>query len=86
MSNKRTISHKVLGVINRFLHLLAYLTFPFHRSIFLHRLRGVKISIIMPEVIIGEGAIIGAGVVLTKNTEQYGIYTGVPAKLIRKRN
>lgn len=34
---------------------------------------------------IGNGAVIGAGSVVTKDIEPYGIYAGVPAKLIRRR-
>lgn len=34
---------------------------------------------------IGTGAVIGAGSVVTKDIEPYGIYVGVPAKMIRKR-
>ncbi len=34
---------------------------------------------------IADGCAIGAGAVVTKDTEPYGIYAGVPAKLIRKR-
>lgn len=34
---------------------------------------------------IGNGAIIGAGSVVTKDIEPYSIYAGCPAKLIRKR-
>ena len=43
---------------------------------------GVKI---LSGVKIGKGAVIGAGAVVTKNLEPYGIYAGVPAKLIRYR-
>ncbi|MDO5789625.1 MAG: hypothetical protein Q4P79_09180 [Fusobacterium sp.] len=39
----------------------------------------------MSGVKIGKGAVIGAGAVVTKNLEPYGIYAGVPAKLIRYR-
>lgn len=42
-------------------------------------------AIIMPGVNIGEGCVIGAGAVVTKNCEPYGVYVGVPAKLIKKR-
>lgn len=42
--------------------------------------------LVMPGVNIKKGSIIGAGAVLTKDTEENGIYGGVPAKLIRKRN
>lgn len=41
--------------------------------------------IIMPGLVIREGSIIAAGAVLTKDTEPYGVYGGVPAKLIKKR-
>jgi len=38
-------------------------------------------AIILPTVThIAEGSIIGAGAVLTKNTEPYGVYTGNPAQ------
>ncbi|UOU96707.1 acyltransferase [Chryseobacterium daecheongense] len=43
-------------------------------------------SIILPSVTkIGEGSIIAAGAVLTKNSEPYGVYAGNPAKLITIR-
>lgn len=42
-------------------------------------------AIILPGVEIGDGSVIGAGSVLTKNIEPYSIVGGVPAKLIRKR-
>lgn len=41
--------------------------------------------VIMPGITIKKGCIIGAGAVLTKDTVEYGIYGGVPAKLISKR-
>ena len=44
--------------------------------------RGV---IILPGVRISKGCIIGAGSVVTKDTEEYSIYGGIPARLIRKR-
>ncbi|MBR6452357.1 MAG: CatB-related O-acetyltransferase [Lachnospiraceae bacterium] len=40
---------------------------------------------IFPGVTIGDGAVVGTGAVVTKDLEPYGIYAGVPAKLIRKR-
>ena len=41
--------------------------------------------IILPGVNIGDGAIIGAGAIVTKNVEPYSIVGGSPAKLIRYR-
>lgn len=42
-------------------------------------------SIILPGVTIGEGAVIGAGAVVTKDVEPYSIVGGVPAKKIGER-
>lgn len=42
--------------------------------------------IVLPGVRIGKGCIIGAGAVVSKDTEPFGIYGGVPASLIRKRS
>lgn len=42
-------------------------------------------SIIMSGVIIGNGCIVAAGSVVTRNLEPYWIYAGIPAKKIRKR-
>jgi maltose O-acetyltransferase len=41
--------------------------------------------VVMPGVTISKGTIIAAGAVVTKDTEPFGIYGGVPAKLIKKR-
>ena len=41
---------------------------------------------VLPKVVIGEGTVIGAGAVVTKNCEDYSLYAGVPAKKIGKRN
>ena len=41
--------------------------------------------IIMPSLNIAKGTILGAGGVLTKNTELNSIYAGVPAKKIKTR-
>jgi len=40
---------------------------------------------ILPGVTINEGCVIGAGSVVTKDTEPFGIYVGVPAKKIKER-
>lgn len=41
-------------------------------------------SIIMPGVTIGDGAVIAAGSVVTKNVEPYTVVGGNPAKVIKK--
>lgn len=43
-------------------------------------------SVILPQVTIGEGAVIAAGSVVTKDVEPYSIYGGIPAKRIGTRN
>jgi maltose O-acetyltransferase len=45
---------------------------------------GLRVMV-MPGLTLGSGSIIGAGAVVTKDTERNGIYGGVPAKLIRRR-
>lgn len=42
-------------------------------------------AIVLPGLTIKQGTIIGAGAVLTKDTEPQGIYVGNPAKYIKKR-
>jgi maltose O-acetyltransferase len=42
--------------------------------------------IIMPGISIGQGVIIGAGAIVTKNIPDYAIVGGNPAKIIRYRN
>lgn len=42
--------------------------------------------VILPRVHIGEGTVVAAGAVVTKNLDPYGIYGGVPAKKIGERN
>ncbi len=34
----------IRGIFNRILHIIAYITFPYQVTVFLHRLRGVKIG------------------------------------------
>ena len=43
-------------------------------------------AIILPGVTIGEGAVVGAGSVVTKDVEPYTIVAGNPARSIKKRN
>jgi len=42
-------------------------------------------AVIMPGVKIGDGAIVGANSVVTKNVEPYSIVAGIPAELLRFR-
>ncbi len=42
-------------------------------------------AMIMPGVHIGEGAVVAAGAIVTKDLEPYCLYAGAPAKLVRKR-
>ena len=42
-------------------------------------------SIILPGVTIGDGAVVGAGAVVTKDVEAYSVVAGNPAKVIGKR-
>ena len=40
---------------------------------------------ILDGVVIGRGCVIGAGSVVSRSLEPYGIYVGVPARLLRMR-
>lgn len=42
-------------------------------------------AIILPGLKLGNGSIVGAGSVLTKNTDEFKIYAGNPAKYIKER-
>ncbi len=41
--------------------------------------------IIVGDVVVARGSIVGSGAVLTKSTEENGIYAGVPARWIKSR-
>ena len=43
-------------------------------------------AIVLQGVTIGDGAVVAAGAVVTKNIPPYEVWGGVPAKFIRKRN
>ncbi|MEP3478673.1 MAG: acyltransferase [Fuerstiella sp.] len=43
-------------------------------------------ALVMPGVVIGEGAVVAAGSVVTKNVDPYTIVAGIPAKAIGTRN
>jgi len=43
-------------------------------------------AIILPNVTIGEGAIVGSGAVVTKDVPPYTVVVGVPARPIKKIN
>lgn len=40
---------------------------------------------VLPGVTLARGSVIGAGSVVTKDTEPWGVYAGIPAKLIKYR-
>lgn len=43
-------------------------------------------ALVLPGVTISEGAVVGAGAVVTKNVEPYSIVAGNPARVIGQRN
>jgi len=43
-------------------------------------------ALIMPNITIGEAAVVAAGAIVTKNVLNYNIVGGVPAKFLRERN
>jgi galactoside O-acetyltransferase len=43
-------------------------------------------AVVMPGITLGEGSIVGANSVVTKNTEPWTIYVGSPAKPVNKRD
>jgi acetyltransferase-like isoleucine patch superfamily enzyme len=51
-----------------------------------HRVWVAYRAIILPGITIGDGAVIGAGAVVTKNVEPFAIMAGNPARKIGERN
>ena len=43
-------------------------------------------STVLPNVIVREGCVLSSNAVLTKNTEAFGVYCGIPAVLKKNRN
>lgn len=43
-------------------------------------------AIVLPNIVMAEGSVLGAGAVLTKDTEPWMVYAGNPAKVIKPRN
>lgn len=43
-------------------------------------------AILLPGVVIGKGAVVAAGCVVTKDVEPFTVVGGIPAKIIAKRN
>ena len=42
-------------------------------------------AVVLDGVTIGDGCVIAAGAVLSRSTEPYGVYAGVPARRIKER-
>lgn len=42
-------------------------------------------AVIMPGIILRKGTVVGANSIVTKSTEEYGVYVGSPAKKIKER-
>ena len=40
-------------------------------------------AVIMPNVVLRKGTVVGAGAIVTKDTEEYSVVAGVPARIIR---
>jgi acetyltransferase-like isoleucine patch superfamily enzyme len=43
-------------------------------------------AIVLPDIIMAEGSVLGAGAVLTKDTEPWAVYAGNPARPLKMRN
>jgi len=72
-----------------------YLVGPIHNIEFRNLTKGTVIikkfsqvganTVILPNVIIGEGVAVGAMSLVTKSLDAWGIYAGIPAKRIKER-
>jgi len=57
-----------------------------HSVVRIERFVGVGANVvILPGVILAEGSVVGAGSLVTKNTEPWTIYVGVPARPVKLR-
>lgn len=87
VSYRRGFFEILRGIINRILHIIAYITFPYQLTVFLHRLRGVKIGkqshiarLVSiddrnPELVeIGNGVAITTGVMILTHQRDLTIY------------
>ena len=43
-------------------------------------------TVVLPDVVIGEGAAVSAGSVVTRSLEPWGVYAGTPARRIKARH
>ncbi len=43
-------------------------------------------SIILPNIVIDEGAVVASGTIVTKNIKEFSLYTGIPAERKKERN
>ncbi len=66
------ISHKYRKVTRSLVHLKR------------HSLLGTNV-VVFPGVTIGEGAVVGAGSVVTRDLDPWGVYIGAPAKRVKDR-
>lgn len=72
-----------------------YLVGPIHNIEFRNLTKGTVVikkfsqvgatTVILPNVIIGEGVAVGAMSLVTKSLDAWGIYAGIPAKRIKER-
>lgn len=64
----------------KYRHLVGMITY-------MHRFSAVGVnSVVLPGLELAEGSVLGAGSVLTRSTEAWGIYVGSPARLVGRRD